>query len=70
MANTTPYTVELAPGTYTITVSKAGYVTQTRSVTLTAGQTKTEAFTLAVQPAVLTVTSDPDGADVTVVKAE
>lgn len=33
------YTITgLSPGTYTLTVTKSGYVTQTRSVTVTAGQ--------------------------------
>lgn len=66
MTDVTPKTYELDAGTYTITVSKAGYVTQTRQVTLSAGQSKTEAFTLAQQKATLTVTSEPEGADVTV----
>jgi uncharacterized membrane protein len=66
MANTTPYAVSLDAGTYKITVSKEGYETATRNVTLANGETKTETFTLTALKASLTVTSDPSGADVTV----
>lgn len=66
MEGITPYEAQLAPGNYKVTVSKEGYVTQEKTVTVVAGETVTEDFVLAVEQGTLRVTSTPTGAAVTV----
>jgi len=61
---TIPFTKDLAPGTYTLTITKTGYVTQTPSVTITAGTTTTRSYTLVLAQGTLSVTTTPTGASV------
>ncbi len=62
-ANGTYTLAGITPGTYTATYSKAGYVTQTPSVTITSGGTTTKNVTLVQVPGTLsgTVTSSTVG---------
>ena len=55
---------ELTPGQHTITLSKAGYAPETRSVDITSHNKSVLTMQLALLPAALTVTSDPAGAKV------
>ena len=54
----------LQPGQYTITVSKSGYVTDTRTVELASGNRANASFHLASMSATLIVKSDPEGASI------
>jgi serine/threonine protein kinase len=61
----TPFTLtNLQPGQHTITVSKAGYATDTRAVTITAGNRASAQIHLAQLMATLVVKSDPPGASI------
>lgn len=51
----------LAPGTYSVTVSKTGYYTATQTVSVAANQTASLSFTLTPQPSTLNVYL-PEGA--------
>jgi len=57
-----PCSFTLAPGTYTVTVSKPGYKTITDSVTITSGETTTKSYTLVLSKVTITFdTRDEDG---------
>ena len=61
----TPFALtNVQPGQHTITVSKAGYSSDTRTVKITAGNRTTEQIHLAQLMATLVVKSDPSGASV------
>ena len=61
----TPFTLtNLQPGQHTITVSKPGYSTDTRTVTVTSGNRATVVVHLSQLMATLVVTSEPAGANV------
>ena len=61
----TPFSLtNLQPGQHTLTVSKPGYSTDTRTVTITAGNRSTAQVHLAQLMATLIVKSDPPGASV------
>ena len=61
----TPFAVtNLQPGQHTITVSKAGYGTDTRTVAVTSGNRVTTVVHLAQLMATLVVKSDPAGANI------
>jgi hypothetical protein len=61
----TPFALtNLQPGQHSITVSKAGYSTDTRAVDLTAGNRTTTVVHLAQLMATLVVKSDPAGATI------
>jgi serine/threonine protein kinase len=61
----TPFALtSLQPGQHTITVSKAGYSTDTRTVTVTSGNRSSAQIHLAQLVATLVVRSDPPGASV------
>jgi serine/threonine protein kinase len=61
----TPYTLGgLTPGQHNITVSKAGYTTDSRTVDVTSGSKSFVVIHLAALMAALAVTSSPDGASV------
>jgi serine/threonine protein kinase len=61
----TPFAVgNLQPGQHTIIVSKAGYSTDTRPVTVTSGNRATTVVHLAQLMATLIVKSDPAGANI------
>lgn len=61
----TPFALtNVQPGQHTITVSKAGYAADTRSVSITAGNRASEQIRLALLMATLVVKSDPAGANV------
>ena len=55
---------ELAPGQHTITVSKAGYAPETKTVDIASRGKAVVTMQLAILPAALTVASDPAGARV------
>jgi hypothetical protein len=61
----TPFALtNIQPGQHTITVSKSGYSTDTRTVSITSGNRATEQIHLAQLVATLVVKSDPPGASV------
>ena len=61
----TPFALtNLQPGQHSITVSKAGYGTDTRSVNVTSGNRATAVVHLAQLMATLVVKSDPQGANI------
>ena len=61
----TPFALtNLQPGQHTITVSKAGYASDTRTVSITAGNRASAQVHLALLMATLIVKSDPPGASV------
>jgi eukaryotic-like serine/threonine-protein kinase len=61
----TPFALtNLQPGQHTITVSKPGYSTDTRAVTVTSGNRATVVVHLSQQMATVVVSSDPAGANV------
>jgi serine/threonine-protein kinase len=61
----TPFAVtNLQPGQHTITVSKAGFGTDTRTVAVTSGNRATSVVHLAQLMATLVVKSDPAGANI------
>ncbi len=61
----TPFALtNLQPGQHTITVSKPGYSTDTRTVTVTSGNRATVVVHLSQLMATLVVSSDPAGANV------
>jgi hypothetical protein len=61
----TPFAVtNLQPGQHTITVSKAGFGTDTRTVAITSGNRATSVVHLAQLMATLVVKSDPAGANI------
>jgi serine/threonine protein kinase len=61
----TPFALtNLQPGQHSITVSKAGYGTDTRSVNVTSGNRATTVVHLAQLMATLVVKSDPQGANI------
>ena len=61
----TPFALSnLQPGPHSITVSKAGFSTDTRSVNVTAGNRATTVIHLAQLMATLIVKSDPPGANI------
>lgn len=61
----TPFALtNLQPGQHSITVSKAGYGTDTRSVAITSGNRATTVVHLAQLMATLVVKSDPQGANI------
>ena len=61
----TPFALtNLQPGQHTITVSKPGYSTDTRAVTVTPGNRATVVVHLSQQMATVVVSSDPAGANV------
>ena len=55
---------ELTPGQHTITLSKAGYASQTRTIDIASRSKAVLTMQLALLPAALTVTSEPAGAKV------
>ena len=62
---TTPFTLaQLAPGPHTLAVSKPGYVTETKSVTVSSGSKSTISLHLTPLGATISVSSDPSGAAV------
>jgi len=61
----TPFTVtQLAPGPHTLVISKSGYATETKSLTIAAGSKNTVSVHLNALAAAISVTSDPSGASV------
>jgi len=61
----TPFTLtNLQPGQHTITVSKAGYSTDTRTINATSGNRATAQIHLSQLMATLVVKSDPPGASI------
>ncbi len=61
----TPFALtNLQPGQHSITVSKAGYSTDTRTVNVTAGNRATASIRLTQLMATLVVKSDPPGANI------
>lgn len=63
---TSPCIFTLAPGTYTVTISKAGYDTITDSVTITSGATTVKSYTLTLLNVTITFdTKDEAGAKLT-----
>ena len=61
----TPFALtNVQPGHHTITVSKPGYASDTRTINITAGNRVTEQIHLALLMATLVVKSDPPGASV------
>jgi hypothetical protein len=63
---TSPCNFTLAPGTYTVTVSKAGYDTITDSITITSGKTTTKSYTLVLSTVTITFdTKKEDGTTLT-----
>jgi hypothetical protein len=61
----TPFTLtNIQPGQHTITVSKSGYATDTRTVSITSANRATSQIHLAQLVATLVVKSDPPGASV------
>jgi len=61
----TPFTVtQLAPGPHTLVISKSGYATETKSLTIAAGSKNTVSAHLNALAAAISVTSDPSGASV------
>jgi hypothetical protein len=61
----TPFTLtNIQPGQHTITVSKSGYATDTRTVSITSANRATTQIHLAQLVATLVVKSDPPGASV------
>ncbi len=61
----TPFALtNLQPGQHSITVSKPGYATDTRTVTITSGNRSTTQLRLAPLMATLVVKSDPPGASI------
>jgi serine/threonine protein kinase len=61
----TPFALtNVQPGQHTITVSKAGYANDTRTVNITSGNRATQQIHLAQLMATLVVKSDPPGASV------
>jgi serine/threonine protein kinase len=61
----TPFTLtNIRPGQHTITVSKSGYATDTRTVSITSANRATTQIHLAQLVATLVVKSDPPGASV------
>jgi len=61
---TTPLTLELSPGTYTVKLTKEEYENYTTTVTLGAGETKSISATLKPAYGYLSVDSSPSGAGV------
>jgi serine/threonine protein kinase len=58
----TPYTLtKLQPGKYDVTIAKAGYVSQTKEVAITAGKQSGMAFELVQAGATINVSSEPTG---------
>src|SRR5262249_16703882 len=55
---------ELTPGRHTITLTKAGYAAETRTVDIASRSKAVLTMQLALLPAALTVTSEPAGAKV------
>jgi len=66
---TSPAVFNLAPGTYTILVTLAGYRSVTDTVQITDGCDLTKTYTLEQASGKLTVTTTPAGAGVTVTAA-
>lgn len=63
---TAPCNFSLAPGTYTVTVSKPDYDTITDSVTINAGETTTKSYTLTLSKVTITFeTKKEDGSTLT-----
>ena len=60
----TPFSVSVQPGQHSITVSKAGYVTDTRSVNVSGGNLASASIHLTQMLALLVVKSDPAGASI------
>lgn len=61
----TPFALtNVQPGQHTITVNKAGYAADTRTVNITSGNRATQQIHLALLMAMLVVKSDPPGASV------
>jgi len=63
---TTPFTKDLDPGTYTLTITKSGYVDVTDTITITTGVTTTKSYTLVLEKGTLSVSTSPTGASVKV----
>jgi serine/threonine-protein kinase len=61
----TPYTLaQLQPGKYDVTVAKAGYVSQTKEITVTGGKQASATFELVQAGSTINVTSEPAGASI------
>ena len=61
----TPFNVStLLPGHHTITISKAGYASETRTIDVTSGSKSVISVQLAATTATVAITSDPAGAQV------
>jgi serine/threonine-protein kinase len=61
----TPFTVaQLAPGSHTLVISKSGYTTETKALTVAAGSKNTLSVHLNPLAAGVSVTSDPSGASI------
>jgi serine/threonine-protein kinase len=58
----TPYTLsQLQPGKYDVSVAKAGYASQTKEITVSAGKQASIGFELVQAGATINVTSEPPG---------
>jgi eukaryotic-like serine/threonine-protein kinase len=61
----TPFTLsQLAPGTHTLVVSKAGYSSETKSLTIASGSKNALSVHLNILAATISVTSDPSGGSI------
>ena len=61
----TPYTLsQLQPGKYDVTVAKAGYVSQTKEITVAIGKQANATFELVQAGATINVSSEPSGGSI------
>jgi len=64
-AGVTPYNIaSLTPGQHTVTISKAGYAMETRSISVASGGKSALNVQLALLAAAVAATSDPAGAEI------
>ena len=54
----------MQPGKYDVTVAKAGYVSQTKEITVTGGKQASATFELVQAGSTINVTSEPAGASI------
>lgn len=62
----TPRSVQLAPGSHTISLSRTGFDDASRTVQLTGGQNALISLVLAESRGIVAITSEPQGAEVTI----
>jgi hypothetical protein len=66
----TPGAIELSPGNYSLSVMQSGYLTQTDEITLELGQTLTRSYALEKNVGILTLTTSPANATLTINKKD